>query len=230
MGKRNEMTPEEIERYERETANATQITLFDLPAPAPTVYGYIRVSTSGQAREGYSLESQEDAVRSAGATVIVKDTYTGTTTDRPALKELLDKIQPGDTLVVSKFDRLSRSLNEGNDLIEDLYKRDIKVKILEFGDAAIDNSPTGQLIRNIMLCFAQFERDRIMERTREGKEAAKKKPGYHEGRPRKYSQTRIDYALSLLEDNPYSIVSEKTGIPKRTLIRYKKEAQLKKEG
>ena len=186
------------------------------------VYGYIRVSSKGQAREGNSLEAQEAAVRSAGATEIIKDVYTGTTTARPELDRLLSDLQEGDALIVTKFDRLARNLGEGIKLIEDLNNKGVKVKILEFGDVAIDNSPTGQLIRNMMLCFAQFERDRIMERTREGKEIAKKDPNYREGRPPKYTKQQIDHALQLLSSHSYSEVEKMTGISKSTLVRAKK--------
>ena len=221
MANRRPMTPEEKEQFDRETKDAKQLSLFDLP-DAEIVYGYIRVSSKGQAREGYSLEAQETAVRKAGASKIIKDVYSGVTTDRPSLEWLLNEVKDGDMIIVTKFDRLARNLGEGIKLIEDLNNKGVKVKILEFGDVAIDNSPTGQLIRNMMLCFAQFERDRIMERTREGKEIAKKDPNYREGRPPKYTKQQIDHALQLLSSHSYSEVEKMTGISKSTLIRARK--------
>ena len=188
----------------------------------PVMYGYIRVSSKGQARDGNSLEDQEEKVRAAGATVIVKDVYTGTTINRPALDELVKEIQPGDTLIVTKLDRIARSVQQGIELIDGMVEKGIKVHVLNLG--MMDNTPTGKLIRNVMLCFAEFERDMIMQRTREGKEIARQNPNYHEGPNRKYTDAQIEHALSLLIENSYSEVERMTGISKSTLIRAKKKA------
>ncbi|MCR4815318.1 MAG: recombinase family protein [Lachnospiraceae bacterium] len=189
----------------------------------PLMYGYIRVSSKGQARDGNSLEDQEEKVRAAGATVIVKDVYTGTTINRPALDELVKEIQPGDTLIVTKLDRIARSVQQGIELIDGMVENGIKVHVLNLG--MMDNTPTGKLIRNVMLCFAEFERDMIMQRTREGKEIARQNPNYHEGPNRKYTEAQIEHALSLLNENSYSEVERMTGISKSTLIRARKNAQ-----
>ena len=93
----------------------------------------------------------------------------------------------------------------------------VRVHILNMG--IIDNTPTGKLIRNVMLSFAEFERDMIVQRTQEGKAIAKLNPDYREGRPKKYTKKQIDHALKLLEDYSYSQVSEMTGISKSTLTR-----------
>ncbi len=183
-------------------------------------YGYIRVSSKGQARDGNSLEAQEESVRAAGATMVVKDVYTGTTVDRPALDALVKEIQPGDTLIVTKLDRIARSVQQGIELIDGLVEKGIRVHILNLG--MMDNTPTGKLIRNVMLCFAEFERDMIMQRTREGKEIARQNPNYHEGPKRKFSDAQIEHALLLLNDHSYSEVVEMTGISKSTLIRAKR--------
>ena len=188
------------------------------------VYGYIRVSSKGQARDGNSLEDQEEKVRAAGATVIVKDVYTGTTINRPALDELVKEIQPGDTLIVTKLDRIARSVQQGIELIDGMVEKGIKVHVLNLG--MMDNTPTGKLIRNVMLCFAEFERDMIMQRTREGKEIARQNPNYHEGPNRKYTDAQIEHALSLLNENSYSEVERMTGISKSTLIRARKSFDL----
>ena len=65
----------------------------------------------------------------------------------------------------------------------------------------IDGSPTGKLIRNIMLSFAEFERDIIKQRTNEGKAIARKNPDFHEGRPKKFSRAQINHALELLKNH-----------------------------
>jgi DNA invertase Pin-like site-specific DNA recombinase len=185
------------------------------------IYGYIRVASKGQAREGNSLEAQEEAVRNAGATEIIKDVYTGTTNDRPELDKLVGIIKAGDTLICTKLDRMARSTQQGIELIDSLAQRGVKVQILNLG--TLDDSPTGKLIRNVMLCFAEFERDMIMQRTREGKEIARKNPEYREGRKPKYSEAQIEHALALLSDHSYKEVERLTGISKSTLIRSKKK-------
>ena len=184
------------------------------------IIGYARVSTRGQARDGNSLEYQEEQLRSAGAEKIYYDTYTGKVSERPELDKLMKKLQSGDTLVVTKLDRIARSVAAGSELIDELNNRGVKVNILNMG--IIDDTPTGKLLRNVMLTFAEFERDLIVQRTQEGKEIAKRKPGYREGRPRKYSKKQLEHAMELLKDNSYSQVAEITGISVSTLIREKR--------
>lgn len=78
-------------------------------------------------------------------------------------------------------------------------------------------------MRNMLLSFAQFERDLIIERTQEGKVIARQRKDYHEGRPPKFSRQQIEHALELLEDHSYSQVEKMTGISKSTLVRKKRE-------
>ncbi len=183
------------------------------------IYGYARVSTKGQAKDGNSLEAQENALRSAGATKIYSEAFTGTKSHRPELDKLMAVMQYGDTLVVTKLDRIARSATQGIELIQSLLDKGDVVYVLNMG--VMDNTPTGKLIRNIMLAFAEFERDMIVERTQEGKAIAKQNPEFREGRPKKYSKAQINHARSLLEKYSYKEVSEMTGISKSTLIRNK---------
>ncbi len=188
----------------------------------PMVFGYARVSTKSQASDGNSLEAQEKGLRSHGAERIVKDAYTGKVIDRPGLDDLLAHLKPGDTLIVTKLDRIARSLQHGISLIEELQAKDVAVNVLNLG--MINNTPNGNLVRNVFLAFAEFEREMILQRTREGREVARTKDGYREGRPRKYSPEQIELAMSLLNSGEsYNSVSRKTGISKSTLIRAKKE-------
>lgn len=184
-------------------------------------YGYGRVSTTGQARDGNSLDAQETALKNAGAQKIYSDTFTGTKNHRPELDKLMDLLQPGDTLIVSKLDRIARSASGGIELINSLLKRGITVHVLNMG--IMDNTPSGKLIRNVMLAFAEFERDMIIERTQEGKAIARKRADYREGRPKKYSRKQIEHALELLESHSYKQVEAMTGISKSTLIRAQKK-------
>ena len=186
------------------------------------IYGYARVSTQTQAKDGNSLEVQERLLRKNGAEKIYADAFTGTKTHRPELNQLLDELQAGDTLVITKLDRIARSASQGIELIQSLLDREITVHVLNMG--LLDNTPTGKLIRTIMLAFAEFELDMIVERTQEGKAIARKQPDYREGRPRLYGRKQIRHALELLKDHSYRQVTEMTGISKSTLIRAKKRA------
>lgn len=185
------------------------------------IYGYARVSTKGQAKDGNSLEAQEKALRESGANEIYVDAFTGTKTDRSEFDKLMDKIQKGDTLIVTKLDRFARSMTQGSELVSDLVEKGIKVYILNIG--VMDNTPSSKLIRNVFFAFAEFERDMIVERTMEGKAIAKQNPDFREGRPKKYSRKQIEHALELLESNSYKQVEDMTGISKSTLIRAKKK-------
>ncbi len=190
------------------------------------IYGYARVSTKGQAKEGNSLEAQAAALKAAGAEKVYSDVMTGARADRPGLTALLAAVEPGDTLMVTKLDRIARSGQAGAALFEDLLSRGVAVHILNLGK--MDDSPTGKLIRNVMLCFAEFERDLIAERTAEGKALARQKPGYREGRPKKYRPAQIDHAMALLDEGySYRQVSNMTGISKATLGRMRQERRLK---
>lgn len=172
-----------------------------------------------QAKDGNSLEAQTMLLKENGAEKIYSDAFTGTKAHRPGLDKLLDKLQPGDKLVITKLDRIARSAAQGTELIQTLLDNGITVHVLNMG--LMDNTPAGKLIRNIMLAFAEFERDMIVERTQEGKAIAKKQPGFREGRPHLYSKKQIQHALGLLQDHSYKQVTELTGISKSTLIRAK---------
>ena len=188
------------------------------------IIGYARVSTKTQAKDGNSLEAQEEALRAAGSTLIYKDAFTGTTTERPEFDKLMVKIRPGDTLVVTKLDRIARSASEGSKMVQEMLNNDISVHVLNMGK--MDNTPTGKLICQIMFAFAEFERDMIVERTQEGRAIARKNPNFHEGRPKKYSKKQISHALELLNDHSYSQVTELTGISKATLARAKAKVNI----
>ncbi len=181
------------------------------------IYGYARVSTKGQAKDGNSLESQEQQLKEYGAVEIYSDSFTGTKLDRPQLDKLLDKLQDGDTLIVTKLDRIARSMTHGSELVTDLINKGIRVHILNIG--IMDNTPSSKLIRNIFFSFAEFERDMIVERTQEGKALAKTKAGFKEGRPKKYTEEQLRHAIELLKDHSYLEVERMTRISKSTLIR-----------
>lgn len=181
------------------------------------IYGYARVSTTGQAQNGNSLEVQKEELKEAGAEKIFSDVFSGSKNSRPELNKLLKVIQSGDTLIITKLDRIARSLIQGIQLLENLSGRGIIINVLNVG--VIDNSPTGRLIRNIMLSFSEFEHDMIVQRTQEGKAIAKQNPNFREGRPKKFSRTQVNHAMELLQNYSYKQVEAMTGISVSTLVR-----------
>ena len=127
--------------------------------------GYARVSTS---RQGQSLDTQREALIDAGCDPnhIYADTISGTKWQRPGLDDALAYMRPDDTLVVTRLDRLGRSLAETVNTIADLAERDINVKVLE---PALDTSrPADKVVINVMASLAEWERDLLIQRTREG--------------------------------------------------------------
>jgi DNA invertase Pin-like site-specific DNA recombinase len=187
--------------------------------------GYGRVSTKGQARDGNSLEHQEKLLKENGAEQIYMDAFTGTKAHRPQLDKMLGILQPGDILIITKLDRIARSAIQGIELLETLMDRGVTVHVLNIG--LMDNTPTGKLIRNIFLSFAEFEREMIVERTQEGKQIARQNPDFREGRPKKFTTAQISHALELLEYHSYREVSEMTGISVSSIQRARRRSLLK---
>ena len=146
-------------------------------------YGYGRVSSRGQKLYGMSLEDQVDRLMAAGVQRenVYLDTYTGHTMERPGFDDLLSKLKAGDEMVVCKLDRFARTAPEGALLVRDLVDRGITVHILNMGIS--DNSPIGKVMVTVMLAFAEYERDMIVERTSDGKAYKREHdPNWREGR------------------------------------------------
>lgn len=184
--------------------------------------GYGRVSSKGQERNGNSLEDQHKKLMEAGCAEedIVLETYTGTKMERPKFTKLVADLEPGDTLVVCKLDRFARTASEGSELVKSLLARGVNVHILNMG--LIENTPTGRLILNVLLSFAEFERDMIVERTSEGKALKRATdPDFKEGRPRREIPAEF---FSLLEGNvSVAKACEKLGIHRTQWYRWKKD-------
>lgn len=187
------------------------------------IYGYARVSTIQQSIKGNSLADQIKTLKSYNCNEIIEEAFTGKTTDRPEFAKLINKLQKGDTLIVTKLDRFARTLIEGEKIVSELIDRGVKIIIDNMG-MILDNTSNSKLMRQIFFAFAEYERSMIIERTHAGKEIAKQRKDFKEGRPKKYGKKRIEEALKLLETNSYKEVEEKTGISKSTLIRAKKKA------
>lgn len=183
------------------------------------IYGYARVSTVSQ-----ELNVQIQALENEGATTIYKEKFTGTKTDRPRLNELMEQLQEGDKLVVTKLDRLARNTKEGIEIIERLFEKGVKVHVLNVG--LLENTTMGRFFLQTLLAVAEMERNLIVERTQEGKAIAKQQAGFREGRPNKYTKQQLDHAMSLLSDRSFKQVAELTGISMSTL---KRESRKRKE-
>ena len=173
------------------------------------IYGYGRVSSTTRyagGEDGNSLEAQEKKLKEAGCEEIVLEAYTGTKMERPKFTRLLNKLEQGDTLIVCKLDRFARTAAEGSLLVRDLVNRGIKVNILNMGIA--DNTPMGKLMVTVLLAFAEYERDMIIERLNDGKAEAKaKNPHYREGRKTLEIPPQFEDYRNNVADGRMSVVS-----------------------
>lgn len=182
-----------------------------------TVYGYARVSTREQKVQVQVKDLLESGVKKEN---IYAEKYTGTTIKRPVFESLLKKLQRGDTLTVVKLDRLARNTKEALELVQRFNDDGITLNILNMGK--LDNSPSGKLLFTMFSAFADFERDLIVSRTKEGKEYAKKHdPTFKDGRKPKYTKTQIELAYNLRDENgwTYKRIAKETGISESTLYK-----------
>lgn len=186
------------------------------------IYGYARVSTRRQLDNGNSLEEQNNQLRQEGCEIIIQEQFTGSTTSRPKFDELMDKLQEGDRLVVTKLDRFARNVTEGIDVVRKLFSKGVKVHVLNVG--LLEDTAMGNFFLTTLLAVAELERNMIVERTQAGKEIARTKDGYIDGRPKKYNQHQLDHAMNLLaKGHSYTQVEKMTTISKSTLIRAKRQ-------
>jgi len=184
--------------------------------------GYMRVSKND---ESQSADLQKDALLSFGVDEhrIYSDTQSGSRHDnRPGLISCFKALQPGNTLVVWKLDRLSRSLKDLVEIVEHLNKTSIGFKVLTGQGAQIDTTtPHGKLIFGVFAALAEFERELIIERTKAGLDAARAR-GRKGGRPRKMDIPTLKMAMHAMSD-PTSVatnVAKKLGISTSTLYEY----------
>jgi DNA invertase Pin-like site-specific DNA recombinase len=134
--------------------------------------GYCRVSTNGQERNGYSLDDQRARLKEAGCQHVYQDTASGAKANRPGLLKMLDRLHPGDVVVVMKLDRLSRSLVDLLNMVERIGKAGARFRSL--GENLDTTTPAGLAMMQMIGVFAEFERGMIRERTRIGLDAAKR--------------------------------------------------------
>ncbi|MBF0551359.1 MAG: recombinase family protein [Deltaproteobacteria bacterium] len=179
--------------------------------------GYARVSTRDQ-----NLDYQIDGLQKAGCERMYREVASGAKAERPALKELLDNLRPGDVVVIWKLDRLGRSLRHLVELVNELMQRDVGLQSLN--DPIDTTTPQGRLSFNLFAALAEFERDIIRERTHAGLSAARargRKGGRPKGIPQKAEATACA-ADTLYRERKLSVqeIARKLGITKSTLYSY----------
>ncbi|SPF36153.1 Site-specific recombinase, DNA invertase Pin [Candidatus Desulfosporosinus infrequens] len=189
------------------------------------IIGYARVSTKGQLKDGYSLEVQQQEILSRYENARIElEQFTGTTTERPVFTKLISELKQGDTMVVSKLDRLARNTVEGIQIVQELFDKGVAVHVLNVG--LLENTTMGKFFLTTLLAVAEMERNTIIERTQTGKAIAKTKAGFKEGRPKEYTQTQIDHALGLLGQHSYTEVEKMTKISRSTLTREQRKKKI----
>lgn len=183
--------------------------------------GYARVSTVGQ-----SLETQIEKLTAAGCEPdnIYKEKQTGTSTKhREALAELKRTVREGDTVIVSKIDRLGRSLVDLNKIVSDLVGKGAQVVFIDDNITfSGKDDAMNRLIFNMLSSFAEFEREIIVQRTTEGRERALKEGRKFGRKISKAQRVAIDKALQMYderEDKGYTVsyILDESGISRSTL-------------
>ena len=162
--------------------------------------GYARVSTDKQ-----DATAQRDALTAAGVTpklLFTDQGLTGTNRDRPALREAMAACRAGDTLMVTKLDRLARSVPDARNIVDELSQKGVKLRI--GGSVHDPEDPTGRLLFNALAMVAEFESDLIRARTREGMRVAKAK-GRLKGKKPKLSPAIEGHLVAEYHSGDYTI-------------------------
>lgn len=182
--------------------------------------GYMRVSTADGSQK---FDMQETALLNAGVSPekIYSDMASGASEDREGLKYMLKSLNPGDTVVVWKLDRLGRNVRLLVNTIDELIKKDVCLEILTGACHGINmDTPEGKMFFNMMATFAQFERDLIRERIITGVEEAKRR-GRRSGRKFKFSKSDIDTMQHLIKDGvPKAEVARRFNVTIQTIFNY----------
>lgn len=153
------------------------------------IIGYARVSTEDQL-----LDAQIVALKEAGAERIYADKISGAKRKRPELDKMLDQLRCGDVVLVSKYDRLARSLSDLLDIVAQVEAAEAGFRSL--AEDIDTTTPAGRLVFHVFASIAQFERERIRERTVEGLQAARAK-GRVGGRPPALSEDQKSEVLRM---------------------------------
>ncbi|QQU20651.1 recombinase family protein [Enterococcus casseliflavus] len=177
------------------------------------VYGYARVSTRQQ-----DLSRQLDLLERYECHKIYTEKISGIRTNRPELNKLKKRVKEKDKIIIESFSRLGRSTK---DLIDLVYFFERKgVKVISIKENFDTQTPQGKLMMTVFQAFSQFERDIIVERTKEGLESARAR-GNIGGRPR-IDPALIQHALNLYQKEGKAVVDicAQTGLKRSTFYRY----------
>ena len=177
------------------------------------IIGYARVSTDDQ-----TLDAQIDALQEAGAQKIFYEKKTGRHPDRVELDRMLEQLRDGDVVIVTKYDRLARSLRNLIEIVETIRERGAGFRSL--GEDIDTTTPAGRLIFHVFGSIAEFERERIVERTKEGLEAARKR-GRVGGRPPALSKEQKVEVRRMrdVEQRPITEIARIFGVSRQTVSR-----------
>ncbi len=180
-------------------------------------FGYARVSTEQQ-----NLDRQLDMLRKYGTDHIYNEKMTGTKRNRPELEKMLERMTKGDTVVVESLSRLGRSTKDLIELMETFNQKG--VNLISLKESIDTTTSTGKLLFTLMSALAQFERDVLSERTREGLSSARAR-GRKGGRP-SANESAVKKAVRLYRTNEYSVkeICDLTGVKKTTLYKYLKRS------
>lgn len=175
--------------------------------------GYARVSSSEQ-----NLDLQVDELKKAGCAEIYSDKITGMKKSRPNLDEALSYLRKGDTFVVWKLDRLGRNVKGLIELTETLNEKG--VHFFSITDGIDTSTPAGRFFFHVMASLSQMERELLIERTKAGLEAARKR-GRIGGRKRLMTPSKVEAAKKLISDGmPPRDVANNLGVSIPTLYRW----------
>ncbi len=176
------------------------------------VFGYARVS-----REVQNLDRQLDMLKNYGVDIIYNEKMTGTKRNRPELEKMLERMTEGDTVVVESLSRLGRSTKDLIWLMETFNSKGVNLVSLK--ESIDTTTSTGKLLFTLMSALAQFERDVIADRTREGLASARAR-GRKGGRP-PIDSAAVAKAVRLYKTGEYTVkeISDLTGVKKTTLYK-----------
>jgi DNA invertase Pin-like site-specific DNA recombinase len=178
------------------------------------VYGYARVSTKDQ-----SYDDQVEALKEAGCERIFTDKASGKNTNRPGFEDLMNTRLKGDTVVITKLDRIGRSLQDLITIVDGFNDDGIGFKVLDNSKANIDTTtPNGKLMFTIFAAFAEYERGLILERTAKGRKSARAK-GRLGGRKKEITQKTIDAVTKLAETIDIQDACRQVGISRQSYYR-----------
>lgn len=176
------------------------------------VFGYARVSTEQQ-----NLDRQLDMLQKYGVDFIYNEKMTGTKRNRPELEKLLERLTEGDTVAVESLSRLGRSTKDLIWLMETFNSKGVNLVSLK--ESIDTTTSTGKLLFTLMSALAQFERDVLADRTKEGLAAARAR-GRKGGRP-PVSMEAIKKAIKLYNTGQYTVreITDLTGVKPSTLYK-----------